>query len=100
MVRRSSKGQTAAVAIHVSEAHSKSASRSLDGTLSNPVLIILDSAAFPGDASGFPSVQTGQVMAPLEGASVDSDPQIGGVLSSKHDFFPVKNHAQLVILTQ
>jgi hypothetical protein len=101
MVRRSSKDQNAAVAIHVSEAHSKSGSRSLDGTLSNPVLIIHDSAAFPNDTSHSPnSVQTGEVMAPLEGASVDTDPQIGGVLSSKHDFFLVKNHAQLVILTQ
>jgi len=105
MVRRSAKGQTAALAIHVVEVRSKSGSQPVDGIIDGPVLIIHDWSGFIGETrAGMPSTSSGEKrgteMSPLDGATVVNDPILGGIVSSKRDFFLVKNQTQLSIRTR
>ncbi len=100
MVRRAEKGQTAAIAIRVVEARLKSESSPLDGILGTPVLVKHGWGKFTDErgAHDYNSVRTGEEFSPLDDASVDKDPMFGSTLSSKHNFFLVKNQARLVIV--
>ena len=101
MVRRSAKGQTAALAIHVVEARSKSGSQRFDGILGRFIFTFHNVAGFTGDAgTSNNSVRNDAGMVPLDGATVVPDPAFGSVLSSKRDFFLVKNETQLAIVTR
>jgi len=97
-VRRSAKGQTAALAIQVLEARSRSGTQSLDAILGGPVVIVTGDPSNP-----FPTGQTtiSTAIGPTsEAVELDMDPLLGRVLSSKHDFFLLKNREKLVIVTR
>jgi hypothetical protein len=100
MVRRAEKGQTAAVAIRVAEARLKSEASPLDGILASPVLVSHGWGKFTDErgAHDYNSVRIGEEFSPLDDASVEKDTTFGSVLSSKHNFFLVKNQARLVIV--
>jgi hypothetical protein len=100
MVRRAEKGQTAAVAIHVVEAQLKSGSNPLDGILGAPVLVKHGWGKFTDErgAHDYNSVRTGEEFSVLDDASVEKDAMFGSIISSKHNFFLVKNQARLVIV--
>jgi hypothetical protein len=104
MVRRSAKGQTAAVAIHIVEVRSKSGSQPVDGFIEGQVWIIHDWSGFTGGYRGMPSTSSGVTggpeMSPFLEATVIYDPILGSILSSKRDFFLLKNRAQLSIRTR
>jgi len=99
MVRRASKGQSAAVAVHLVEARSKDATRALNVTLVNPVLIKRQVNGSPV-GSGLPGtvIPNGTDISSDDDVTVSQDPAMGDVLSSKRNFFLVKNQTELSVV--
>jgi len=95
MVRRAGKGQTGAVAVQIVEARSKDGSERLNVTLANPVLTMHDVAGRHGPGTVMPN---GVDISPIDEITINQDPLLGDVLSSKHNFFLVKNQTQLTVM--
>lgn len=101
MVRKATKDQTAAIAIHFVEVRSKTGTRPLDAILDGSVLVSRDNGSVMYNATYDQStVESDSEMRPLEGASVTSDSTYGSVLSSKHNLFLLKGRTELSAVTR
>jgi hypothetical protein len=101
MARKAAKDQTAAVAVHFVEIRSKTGTQPVDAILDGSVLVSRDNGSVMYNATYDQStVESDTDMRPLEGASINSDPTYGSVLSSKHNLFLLKGGTELSVVTR
>jgi hypothetical protein len=101
MVQKAGNGQPGAVGVRITEAPLKDGTHSpINVTLAEPVRIIHNIAAFANDRH-LPGTVTpnGTDISSVDDISVSPDPKFGGgVISSKHNFFLMKNQTELAVV--
>lgn len=101
LVQKAGNGRMAAVGVHITEARSKDGNHSpINVTLAEPVRVFRSMAAFANDRH-LPGTVTpnGADISSVDDISVSRDPKLGGdVISSKRNFFLMKNQTELTVV--
>lgn len=101
MVQKAGNGQPGAIGVRITEARSKDGTHSpANVTLAEPVRIIRNMAAFANDRH-LPGTVTpnGSDISSVDDIAVSQDVKFGsGVISSKRNFFLMKNQTELAVV--